>query len=127
MAAQDGPGQPRARLIVPSGARARVAEAVTGRHSQVAWFLLVTTLPKVGTASEQQVEDWLQQLGKRRPENDVALLRQAVAMARASHRGEPAPMASIVLSLLHRRHTDSLKRRVYCWRRCCPEMPGHPT
>ena len=52
---------------------------------------LVTTLPKVGTASEQQVEDWLQQLGKRRPENDVALLRQAVAMARVSHRGEPAP------------------------------------
>ena len=90
----------------------------------------VTTLPKVGTASEQQVEDWLQQLGKRRPENDVALLRQAVAMARVSHRGEPAPDGfDRFLSLLHTVDTlDSLKLDIEpLLAAMLSEMPGHPT
>ena len=75
---------------------------------------LVTTLPKEGTATEQEVEDWLERLAERRPAEDVALLRQAVQMARVAHTGEGAPDGfDKFLSLLHTADTlDSLKLEI---------------
>jgi len=89
---------------------------------------LVTTLPKEGTASEQQVESWLSELGQRRSAKDVALLRDAVATARAAHTGEQAPDGfDRFLSLLHTVDTlDSLKLDIQpLIAAMLSEMPGH--
>ncbi|MCB1774220.1 MAG: bifunctional (p)ppGpp synthetase/guanosine-3',5'-bis(diphosphate) 3'-pyrophosphohydrolase, partial [Gammaproteobacteria bacterium] len=89
---------------------------------------LVTTLPKEGTATEQEVEDWLERLAERRPAEDVALLRQAVQMARVAHTGEGAPDGfDKFLSLLHTADTlDSLKLDIEpLLAAILSEMPGH--
>jgi GTP pyrophosphokinase len=89
---------------------------------------LVTTLPQEGTASEEQLEKWLSELGERRPQEDVALLRDAAAFARAAHQGEPAPDGlDRFLSLLHTVDTlDSLKLDIEpLLAAMLSEMPGH--
>jgi len=89
---------------------------------------LVTTLPKDGTASEQQVENWLAELRQRRSAKDVALLRDAVATARAAHTGEQAPDGfDRFLSLLHTVDTlDSLKLDIQpLIAAMLSELPGH--
>ncbi|MBT8429712.1 MAG: hypothetical protein KJN79_07335, partial [Gammaproteobacteria bacterium] len=72
---------------------------------------LVTNLPKEGTVSEQQVENWLSGLLQRRPAGDVALLREAVDIARAvNEKEEAADGLNLFLSLLHSVDTlDGLK------------------
>lgn len=89
---------------------------------------LVTTLPKEGTATEQQVEAWLGEMGKRRPPADVELLRQAARVARAAHEGEPAPDGfDRFLSLLYTVDTlDSLKLDIEpLLAAMLSELPGH--
>ncbi len=89
---------------------------------------LVTTLPKEGTASEQQVESWLGELAKRRPARDIARLREAVAIARAAHVGEHAADGfDRFLSLLHTVDTlDSLKLDIQpLIAATLSELPGH--
>jgi GTP pyrophosphokinase len=89
---------------------------------------LVTTLPKEGTASEQQVESWLTELGRRRSAKDVALLREAIAIARAAHAGEEAAGGfDRFLSLLHTVETlDSLKLDIEpLTAAMLSELPGH--
>ena len=44
----------------------------------------ITTLPKDGTANEQQVENWLAELARFRPQRDIALLRE-MAILLATH------------------------------------------
>ncbi|MGB5611902.1 MAG: bifunctional (p)ppGpp synthetase/guanosine-3',5'-bis(diphosphate) 3'-pyrophosphohydrolase [Sedimenticolaceae bacterium] len=90
---------------------------------------LVTTLPKDGTASEAQVQAWLTGLGRRRPEKDMALLREAVAIARAAHQDEHAADGfNLFLSLLHTVDTlDSLKLDIEpLLAAMLSEQPGHP-
>jgi GTP pyrophosphokinase len=89
---------------------------------------LVTTLPQEGTASEEQFENWLSELGERRPQEDVALLREAALVARTAHQGEPAADGSDrFLSLLHTVDTlDSLKLDVEpLLAAMLSELPGH--
>ena len=72
---------------------------------------IVSTLPKEGAVSDQQIESWLAGLGQRRPAQDVELLRAAVTIARAGYVADPAPDdLDRFLSLLHTVDTlDSLK------------------
>ncbi len=72
---------------------------------------LVSILPKEGIVSEQQVENWLSGLLQRRPAGDVALLREAVDIARAvNEKEEAADGFNLFLSLLHTVDTlDGLK------------------
>lgn len=89
----------------------------------------LTVLPTEGTASEQQTEVWLSHLAERRPAADVALLREAVAIARGAHVGEKAPDGfDRFLSLLHTADTlDSLKLDIEpLLAAVLSEMPGHP-
>ena len=89
---------------------------------------LVTTLPQEGTASEEQLENWLSELGERRPQEDVALLREAALVARIAHQGEPAPDGfDRFLSLLHTVDTlDSLKLDIEpLLAAMLSELPGH--
>jgi GTP pyrophosphokinase len=88
----------------------------------------VTTLPKEGTAGEQQVESWLAELAKRRAPADIELLRKAVAIAREAHRGEPAPDGfDRFLSLLYTVDTlDKLKLDIEpLLAAMLSELPGH--
>ncbi len=90
---------------------------------------LVTNLPKEGTASEQQVEDWLTELAERRSPEDVQALRAAAHIARTTHAGEKAPDGfDRFLSLLHTVDTlDSLKLdREPLIAAMLSELPGHP-
>jgi GTP pyrophosphokinase len=90
----------------------------------------VTTLPKEGTASAEQVAQWLDGLAARRPAGDIELLREAVEMARAAHRDEHAPDGfDRFLSLLHTVDTlDSLKLDIEpLLAATLSEMPGHPS
>ena len=89
---------------------------------------LVTTLPQEGTASEEQFENWLSELGERRPQEDVALLREAALVARTAHQGEPAADGfDRFLSLLHTVDTlDSLKLDIEpLLAAMLSELPGH--
>ena len=89
---------------------------------------LVTTLPQEGTASEEQFENWLSELGERRPQEDVALLREAALVARTAHQGEPAADGfDRFLSLVHTVDTlDSLKRDIEpLLAAMLSELPGH--
>jgi len=72
---------------------------------------LVTNLPKEGTASEQQVESWLNDLAARRSAGDVELLREAARVARLANEDEQAADGfNLFLSLLHTVDTlDGLK------------------
>ena len=72
---------------------------------------IVSTLPKEGAVSDQQIESWLAGLGQRRPAQDVELLRAAVTIARAGYVADQAPDdLDRFLSLLHTVDTlDSLK------------------
>ena len=89
---------------------------------------LVTTLPQEGTASEEQFENWLSELGERRPQEDIALLREAALVARTAHQGEPAADGfDRFLSLLHTVDTlDSLKLDIEpLLAAMLSELPGH--
>ncbi len=89
---------------------------------------LVTTLPQEGTASEEQLENWLSELGERRPQQDVAVLREAALVARTAHQGEPASDGfDRFLSLLHTVDTlDSLKLDIEpLLAAMLSELPGH--
>jgi GTP pyrophosphokinase len=89
---------------------------------------LVTTLPKQGTASDQQVESWLAELRKQRPAQDVEMLRDAIRIARAAHQGEPALDGfDLFLSLLHTVDTlNSLKLDIEpLLAAMLSELPGH--
>jgi GTP pyrophosphokinase len=88
----------------------------------------VTLLPKEGTAEERQVQGWLEDLAQRRPEKDIALLREAVAIARTTNQHEQAVDGfNLFLSLLHTVDTlDSLKLDIEpLLAAMLSEMPGH--
>lgn len=88
----------------------------------------VTTLPRQGTASEQQVDSWLGELLKRRPARDVGLLREAAALARATNGDEKAVDGfNMYLSLLHTVDTlDGLKLDIQpLLAAMLSELPGH--
>lgn len=69
----------------------------------------VTLLPKEGEADQQQLADWLDDLSKRRSENDVRRLREAADLARATHIGQVTVDGfNLFLSLLHT--VDTLDR-----------------
>ena len=72
---------------------------------------LVTNLPKDGSASQEQLDSWLDELLERRSARDVALLREAAQIARRVNQGEQAADGSnMFLSLLHTVDTlDGLK------------------
>ncbi|MCB1787714.1 MAG: bifunctional (p)ppGpp synthetase/guanosine-3',5'-bis(diphosphate) 3'-pyrophosphohydrolase [Chromatiaceae bacterium] len=89
----------------------------------------ITTLPKDGTANEQQVENWLAELARFRPQRDIALLRDAIAIARAAHHGEHAADGfDRFLSLLYTVETlDELKLDIEpLLAAVLSELPGHP-
>lgn len=89
---------------------------------------LVTNLPKEGTASEQQVESWLVELGERRSGRDVELLRMAAAIARKVNGEEKtADGFNLFLSLLHTVDTlDKLKLDAdSLLAAMLSELPGH--
>lgn len=90
----------------------------------------VTTLPKEGSASEAEVDAWLQLLAERRSQKDVESLREAVSMARAAHvNAVAADGFDMFLSLLHTVDTlDSLKLDIEpLLAAMLSEMPGHPS
>ena len=89
----------------------------------------VTDLPKTGLATDEQVENWLNSLAERRPPGDMALLREAVEMARDNHCEEPAMDGfNRFLSLLHTVDTlDRLKLDIEpLVAAMLSEMPDHP-
>ena len=72
---------------------------------------LLTNLPQDGSASQEQLDSWLDELLERRSAKDVALLREAAQIARRVNQGEQAADGSnMFLSLLHTVDTlDGLK------------------
>ena len=88
----------------------------------------VTILPKEGTASADQVEEWLRELAQRRPKKDIERLREAVEIARAAHQQQPAADGfDLFLSLLYTADTlDSLKLDIEpLLAAVLSELPGH--
>ncbi len=89
---------------------------------------LVTNLPREGTASEKEVDSWLNGLLKRRPAKDVALLREAAMLARVANGDELAADGfNMYLSLLHTVDTlDGLKLDIEpLLAAMLSELPGH--
>ena len=72
---------------------------------------LVTNLPTDGSATQEQLDSWLDELLERRSAKDVALLREAAQIARQVNQDEQAADgANLFLSLLHTVDTlDGLK------------------
>lgn len=88
-----------------------------------------STLPSEGPVDPAQVEQWLGGLRDRRPEDDVALLATAAAMAAEAHSGQGVPDGfDQFLSLLYTVDTlDSLKLDIDpLLAAMLSELPGHP-
>ena len=89
----------------------------------------ISTLPVEPPVEQTHIDAWLGQLGERRPQRDMALLADAVQIARDMHRGENAPDGfDRFLSLLYTVDTlDSLKLDIEpLLAAMLSEMPGHP-